>query len=60
VLCETYWQQTNGWPKVLETCKGEDKEMRLDQHKRGNLKAKREVCNFCITYVVDHMQLGAR
>jgi hypothetical protein len=33
--------------------------MQLDQDKKGNSKVKREVCSFCITYVVDCMELGA-
>ncbi len=41
MLCETSWHRTDGWPRVLQACKGEEKEMWLDQDKRGNSKAKK-------------------
>jgi hypothetical protein len=52
VLCETSWQLTNGWPRALQTCKGEEKEMQLDKDKKTCSKAK-EVCGFWIAFVVD-------
>jgi hypothetical protein len=51
VLCEIGWQQKNGWPKVLQACKGEEKEMRLDQDKKGNLKAKEGRSVICAWYL---------
>jgi hypothetical protein len=35
-------------PRALQACKGEEKEMRLDENKKGSSKAKREVCGFWI------------
>ncbi len=31
---------------MLQACKGEEKEMRLDEDKKGSLKKKKEVCGF--------------
>ncbi len=41
MLCETGWQRTDGWPRAFQACKGEKKEMWLDQDKKGSLKAKK-------------------
>jgi hypothetical protein len=44
----------DGWPNVLETCKGHGNKMLLDQDKKGVSKAKKKVyfcgncCNFCV------------
>jgi hypothetical protein len=31
----------NGWPRVFQGCKGEEKEMQLDKDKKGVSKKKR-------------------
>ncbi len=41
MFCETGWQWTNGWSRALQACMGEEKEMRLDQDKKGSSKAKK-------------------
>ncbi len=41
MLYEIGWQQTNVWPRVLQACKGEEKEMQLDQDKKGSSKVKK-------------------
>jgi len=41
VLCETGWEQKNGWPRALQACKGEKKEMQLDRDKKESSKAKK-------------------
>jgi hypothetical protein len=54
VLCETSWQRKNGWPGELQACKGEEKEMWLDQDKRENSKAKEgRFVVLCMVFVVD-------
>ncbi len=43
----------DGWPRVLQACKGDMKKRLLDQDKKGGLKTKEEVwfcsnyCNLC-------------
>ncbi len=40
----------NGWPSALQGGKGEEKDMRLDQDKRGDLKAKESKSVVCAWY----------
>ncbi len=40
----------NGWPRALQGCKGEEKEMQLDQDKRGDSKAKEGRFVICAWY----------
>jgi hypothetical protein len=47
VFCETGWQRANGWSRALQAL-GEEKEIRLDQDKKGSSKAKKAGLYFFI------------